>query len=168
MNPMVHFGSRLRAIPSRTDLTSNTATKTYALPASTPGCKVTGGGQIIATNGDAATFGGNAEVGPTGAGVKDQEQFTDEGPATTLEVHSISIQTVLCSADKTEATIFGTAIINGTGSFDFRIDVKDLGQPGRNDTYRIRLSNGYDSGEQKLTSQWILMLPPAGRFVGPW
>jgi hypothetical protein len=134
-----------------TDEPGDTATKTYVLPPSTPGCKVTGGGQIIATNGDAATFGGNAQVGPTGAGVKGEEQFTDPGPATTLEVHSISIQTVLCSADKTQASIFGTATINGAGSFDFRIDVKDLGQPGRNDTYRIRLSDGYDSGEQKLT-----------------
>jgi uncharacterized protein (DUF2141 family) len=134
-----------------TDEPGDTATKTYVLPASTPGCKVTGGGQIIATNGDAATFGGNAQVGPTGAGVKGEEQFTDPGPATMLEVHSISIQAVVCSADKTQASIFGTATINGTGSFDFRIDVKDLGQPGRNDTYRIRLSNGYDSGEQKLT-----------------
>jgi hypothetical protein len=36
------------------------------------------------------------------------------------------------------------------GSFDFRIDVDDNGEPGRSDTYRIRLSNGYDSGIQTL------------------
>ena len=56
----------------------------------------------------------------------------------------------MCSADETQASIFGQASSNGAGSFDFRIDVKDLGVPGRNDTYRIRLSNGYDSGEQTL------------------
>jgi hypothetical protein len=50
------------------------------------------------------------------------------------------------------ASIFGTATINGSGSFDFRIDVQDLGEPGQNDRYRIRLSNGYDSGDQQLRS----------------
>jgi hypothetical protein len=30
------------------------------------------------------------------------------------------------------------------------IEVKDLGEPGRRDTYRIILSNGYDSGEHTL------------------
>jgi hypothetical protein len=39
----------------------------------------------------------------------------------------------------------------GSGSFDFRIDVTDNGEPGAGqDTYRIRLSNGYDSGTQTL------------------
>jgi hypothetical protein len=28
--------------------------------------------------------------------------------------------------------------------------VADNGEPGRNDTYRMRLSNGYDSGVQTL------------------
>ena len=50
----------------------------------------------------------------------------------------------------TAASIFGTATVNGGGSFDFRIDVADNGEPGRSDTYRIRLSNGYDSGVQPL------------------
>jgi hypothetical protein len=45
----------------------------------------------------------------------------------------------------------GTATVNG-GTFDFRIDVADNGEPGRADTYRIRLSNGYDSGVQTLST----------------
>ena len=49
------------------------------------------------------------------------------------------------------ASIFGTATIDGAGSFVYRIDVKDLGEPGTSDTYRIRLSNGYDSGEQVIS-----------------
>ena len=61
-----------------------------------------------------------------------------------------TISAVTCSTDKKQGRIFGTATINGAGSFQFRIDVKDLGEPGTNDTYRIRLSNGYDSGEKKL------------------
>lgn len=113
------------------------------------GCKVTGGGRITAANGDKATFGGNAHPGTPPRG---QEQYTDHGPATAIKVHSISVDAISCSSDRTQATITGKATINGQGSFDYQIDVKDLGEPGRNDTYRIRLSNGYDSGEQRLYS----------------
>jgi hypothetical protein len=43
---------------------------------------------------------------------------------------------------------FGFARIDGSFlDFVFRIDVQDLAEPGvGQDTYRIRLSNGYDSG----------------------
>ena len=45
----------------------------------------------------------------------------------------------------------GEATVNGSGSFDYRIDVTDNAEPGAGtDTYRIRLSNGYDSGTQTL------------------
>ena len=66
-------------------------------------------------------------------------------------MHSINVQAVTCSRDGTQASIFGTATVNGGGSFDYRIDLKDLGEPGSSDTYRIRLSNGYDSGVKVLS-----------------
>jgi hypothetical protein len=128
---------------------SDTATKTWVLPVSTPGCKVTYGGRITAANGDKATFGGNAMVPDSGP--QGQEQYRDHGPAVSLNVHSIEIMSVTCSADGKSASIFGTATINGSGSFDFRIDLTDNAEPGAGaDTYRIRLSTGYDSGEQTL------------------
>ena len=68
-----------------------------------------------------------------------------------MNVHSISITAVVCSLDGKSGSIFGTATINGAGSYFFRIDVQDLGEPGTSDTYRIRLSNGYDSGVKVLT-----------------
>jgi hypothetical protein len=123
----------------------DTAAKRWVIPPSTPGCKVTYGGRITADNGDKATFGGNAQVPPKG-----QEQYQDHGPAADLNVHSIVVQAVTCSSDGTQASIFGQATINGSGTFDFRIDLEDLGEPGTSDTYRIRLSSGYDSGEQVL------------------
>jgi hypothetical protein len=126
---------------------SDTAAKTWVLPESTAGCKVTYGGRITADNGDKATFGGNAKgTGPSG-----QEQYRDHGPAMAINVHSINVLAVTCPRDGTTASIFGTASIGGAGSFDYRIDVQDLGEPGASDTYRIRLSNGYDSGEQVLS-----------------
>jgi hypothetical protein len=67
-----------------------------------------------------------------------------------MNVHSRNVQAVACNAAGTSASIFGTATINGAGTFDYRIDVVDMGEPGRSDTYRIRLSNGYDSGVHTL------------------
>jgi hypothetical protein len=125
-----------------------TVNVTVVVPTSTPGCKVTYGGRILAASGDEATFGGNAMV-PT-SGPRGQEEYQDQGPATAMNVHSIDVQAVTCSRDGTSASIFGTATIDGSGSFDFRIDVVDNGEPGAgSDTYRIRL-NGYDSGVQTL------------------
>jgi Bacterial Ig-like domain (group 1) len=126
---------------------TDTATKTWVLPTNDEGCKVTNGGRITAANGDKATFGGNAQ----GKGPKGQEEYQDHGPATNINVHSINVLAVTCSPDGTRASIFGKATVNGAGSFDYRIDVKDLAEPGRTDTYRIRLSNGYDSGEKVLS-----------------
>jgi Mg-chelatase subunit ChlD len=125
----------------------DTAAKTWILPTSTAGCKVTNGGRITATNGDKATFGGNAKAN----GLQGEEEYQDHGSATDINVHSINVQAVTCNAAGTSASIFGTATINGAGSFDYRIDVVDNGEPGAgSDTYRIRLSNGYDSGVQTL------------------
>ena len=123
----------------------DTAAKTWVLPQSTARCKVTYGGRITAANGDRATFGGNAH-----APAKGQEQYRDHGPAASLNVHSLDVRAVVCRPDGTSASIFGTARVNGSGSFDYRIDLRDLGEPGRNDRYRLRLSTGYDSGDRPL------------------
>ena len=125
----------------------DTATKTWVLPGSSAGCKVTYGGRITAADGDKATFGGNAK----GAGPSGQEEYQDHGSAVNINVHSIDVQAVTCSRDGTSASIFGTATINGSGSVLYRIDVVDNGEPGSSDTYRIRLGSGYDSGVQTLT-----------------
>jgi hypothetical protein len=125
---------------------SDTAAKTWVLPGSSEGCKVTYGGRILTADGDKATFGGNAKA----TGPSCQEQYQDHGPAVDMNVHSIDVLAVSCSEDGTMASIFGTATVDGAGSVDFRIDVQDLGEPGTSDTYRLRLSDGYDSGEQIL------------------
>lgn len=129
----------------------DTAAKAWVLPASTPLCEVTitNGGRITATNGDRATFGGNAKVSAAGS-PKGQEEYTDHGPAQRLKVKSTSILAVTCSQDRREATIFGRATINGSGSHLFRIRVTDNGEPGRNDIYGILLSTGYFSGDKRL------------------
>jgi Mg-chelatase subunit ChlD len=120
---------------------------TVGVPESTPGCKVTYGGTITLANGDQATFGGNAKAD----GLKGQEEYQDHGPANDMNVHSIDVEAVVCDAAGTAASIFGTATIDGGGTYVYRIDVTDNGEPGAgSDTYRIRLSNGYDSGARTL------------------
>ena len=128
------------------------ATKTWTPPPSTAFCEVTitNGGWFIANNGDRTNFGGNAKVAGDGTTVQGQEQYQDQGPAQPRNVHSIELTATTCSNDGTMASIFGRATINGSGSFVFRIDVMDQGEPGRNDTYGIMMSDGYASGQHKL------------------
>jgi hypothetical protein len=135
-----------------TEPTGTPATKAWVLPASTPGCEaiITNGGWAVAANGDRASFGGNAHVEADGA-VKGQEQFTDHGPAQPMDVHSINVLSVVCNDDRTQADIYGEATVDGQGNFDYRIQVRDLADPGKGrDTYWILLSNGYSSGDQTL------------------
>jgi hypothetical protein len=66
-----------------------------------------------------------------------------------LNMHSINVQAIVCDGS-TRASIFGQGTINGSGPFNFRINVQDLGGPGRTqDTYWL-LIEGYNSGEQTL------------------
>ena len=118
------------------------------VPQNTPGCKVTDGGRITASNGDKATLGGVAKVSASGTPSAAQE-YQDHGPAAALNVHSTSVLSVTCSGNT--ASILGTATVNGSGSISYRIDLTDNREPGAGaDTYRIRLGTGYDSGEQTL------------------
>ncbi|HEY6212241.1 MAG TPA: SBBP repeat-containing protein [Vicinamibacterales bacterium] len=125
---------------------SGTATKAWVLPASTAGCTVTQGGRITASTGGKATFGGNAQ---SAAAIRGQEQYTDHATAAPMSVLSTKVIALVCSP--ASASIFGQATVNGAGAFAFRIDVKDNGEPGSADTYRMRVSNGYDSGEQLIS-----------------
>ena len=127
---------------------SDTASKTWVAPPTNCEAQITQGGQITTDHGDIANFGGNAS-GLAGI-ASGQEQYLDHGPAEPLDVHSISVVSITCNPGRTTASIFGQATVNGAGSVGYEIDVEDKGEPGTDDTYRIRLSNGYDSGTHKL------------------
>lgn len=125
------------------------ATKEWLAPVTGPHCVVRSQGTIVAQNGDVAGFTGRAKV--TAGAVSGLEEYQDEGPAQRFAVRSIRLVGVTCSANGTQASIFGKATIEGAGSFAFRIDTRDLGGPGQGaDTYRILLQTGYDSGVQSL------------------
>jgi hypothetical protein len=64
-------------------------------------------------------------------------------------MHSINVQAIVCDGS-TRASIFGQARINGSGVFNYRINLQDLGGPGGGqDTYWLLMA-GYNSGEQLL------------------
>jgi hypothetical protein len=142
------YSCGVTAVVDGTPRTVQHVNVTVGFPASTAGCKVNYGGVITATNGDAATFGGNAKAD----GLKGEEEYQVHGPLADMNVHSIDVRAVVCNAAGTAASIFGFATIDGSGSVQYRIDLADNGEPGRDDTYRIRLSNGYDSGVQTLAA----------------
>lgn len=121
-------------------------TITVAVPASTAGCLAFGHGRITAADGDRASFRGLALGSPTvGA-----EFYRDNGPANPFRLVSSSVDAVTCSPDATLASVFGTATVNGADSVQYRIDIQLTGWERGKDTYRVRLSNGYDSGAQLI------------------
>jgi hypothetical protein len=121
---------------------------------STPNCtaKISNGGWITANNGDTATFGGNAKVSSSGS-PSGQEDYQDHGPATSVTFKATSVAAVICpSGSPPQATIIGSATVNGAGSYEYEIDLKDAGEPGTSDTYRILIPGiAYDSGTHTLS-----------------
>jgi hypothetical protein len=55
-----------------------------------------------------------------------------------------------CSPDASHASVFGSATITGTAAVQYRIDVALNASELGKDTYRIRLSNGDDSGVRQI------------------
>ena len=121
------------------------ATKTWVVPVTTPRCEITNGGWIIAANGDRATFGGQAKANESGE-TQGQQEYLDHGPAQRLKLQSINVLAIVCDGS-TRASIFGQATINGSGLFNYRIDLQDLGKG--QDTYQLFLDS-YNSGAQPL------------------
>ena len=70
-------------------------------------------------------------------------QYTDRGPAEHFRLRSQAIDVLACDGGR--ATVTGVATIDDQ-VLDFTFELLDAGEPGRADTYRLQLSNGYDSG----------------------
>jgi hypothetical protein len=119
---------------------------------STPGCevKINDGGWIVAVNGDAGTFGGNAKVSLSGVS-SGQQEYHDHGPLQPHVVNTIDVQAVVCNSDRTQASLFGSATVDGAGPYEYEIDLEDNGEPGITDKYRIFIPGvAYDSLPQTL------------------
>jgi hypothetical protein len=114
------------------------ATKEWMLPASTPG-QVTGGGQAPALDGR-IVFGFNAQT--QNNGVKGNCNVIDV--ASHLHLMCRTVTALVVSG--THATFSGEATIDGATT-NYRIDVDDLGEPGRGrDTFRVETTSGFTAG----------------------
>jgi hypothetical protein len=130
------------------------AAKTYVTPPSTTGCAVSTAGWFVASNGDRASLGGNAKAAIVVTG---EQEYQDQGPATELNFHSTRTLALVCTGGR--AQIYGLGRVDGNQPVSYRIDLLDSGEPATGDTYRIRLSNGYDSGEHELLGGNIQVRP---------
>ena len=131
---------------------SGDATKVWTLPVGTALCeiKITDGGHITAINGDPASFGGIARSDASG-NASGNEEYQDHGPAQAMNVKATDVLAITCTNDFKTALVYGTATIDGAGTFAFRIRMTDNQEPGTGfDVYGIILSNGYDSGDKVL------------------
>jgi len=100
---------------------------------------VTGGGWITGTpSGERGTFG--VAGGIKNGGLWGHLTYIDHGPGgPKVKGTGVTAYTVV---NTTTRHIEGTADINGR-SGSYQVDVSDNGEPGRNDTFSITLSDGY-------------------------
>jgi len=109
------------------------------------GCKVTGGGQLV-NNGDKVSFGFNAQGGAPPKGQVEYNNHTDKTAYHSLSITSVMIEPTTCTTTSSpgqKATIEGTMQKKGTqGSLGFTMIVEDCGEPGRNDTFSIVITDG--------------------------
>jgi hypothetical protein len=111
-----------------------------------PGCSggdfVTGGGWITGT-----PSGAKGNFGVAG-GIKQGAfwghlVYNDHGP-NGPKVKGTGV-TAYGVVNATTRHIEGTAEVNGQSGFTYQVDVADNGEPGRNDTFALSVSNGYSA-----------------------
>lgn len=105
----------------------------------TPADFVTGGGWITGTpSGKMANFG-------VGGGIKRGQlwghlNYVDHGDRKHVKGTGVTAYSGACGT--TQRHIEGTATVNGSSGFKYAVDVDDKGEPGRNDTFAIKVFNG--------------------------
>jgi hypothetical protein len=132
------------------DVGGNTASCSFNVtvvpPMTTVGLKSTDGGSIRIPGG-IGTFGIVAMATSKGF-VSGDVEYQDH--VTGMNVKSTVLTAIVVTG--THARIFGKATINGSGSYDFVVDVDDLGEPGIGvDKFGIQISNGYNAGPALLS-----------------
>jgi len=106
---------------------------------------VTGGGWIDPRNdGSKATF---AAAGGMKNGLWGHLMYIDHGMRMKVKGTEVTDYVIV---DETMRHIEGKCEINGATGYTYEVDVADEGEPGREDTFSITLSNGYEAS-QKLS-----------------
>jgi hypothetical protein len=140
---------RIWALNGAVTMISNTISACGGVVTTPPTiCKdfVTGGGWIKGVSREKATFG-------VSGGIKNgkfwgQLSFTDHA-RNGIKIKSTKI-TAYIVIDSVTRQIEGIAKVNGKGSFAYTAVVTDNGEPGRNDTFSLEVSNGYSAAGNLL------------------
>jgi hypothetical protein len=104
---------------------------------------VTGGGWVTGTpSGARACFG--VAGGTRNGELWGHFTFVDHGPGGP-KVKGVGV-TAYTAVNADTRRIEGPCEIDGRGGHTFRVEVADNGEPGRSDTFRVSLSNGYEAG----------------------
>ncbi len=105
---------------------------------------VTGGGWILAPDGDHGNFGFHAGINGDGSFTPAHLNYIDHG--TGMKVHATGMTAYMVTGP-TSRHIEGPCEINGVSGYTYMLDVADNGEPGKDvDTFQISLSNGYQAG----------------------
>jgi hypothetical protein len=119
-------------------------------PTNTPG-KATGGGQLSGELAELTILRGSAAGGRANFGFNAQFSagllsghltYIDHGSKEDVKSTSIDSFTVTGS----KASFSGRAKVNGVPGIGFFVEVEDFGEPGRADTFRIVVQDGYAAG----------------------
>jgi hypothetical protein len=102
---------------------------------------MTGGGWITETpSGAKGNFG--VAGGIKNGGLWGHLTFIDHGDKLKVKGTGVTNYEVV---DETTRRIDGTARVNGEDGFSYTVVIADNGEPGRDDTFSLNLSNGYDA-----------------------
>jgi hypothetical protein len=103
----------------------------------------------VPNGGGRGVFSGHGSASAAGSATGKQ-QYMDRRAS--VRFRSRAMDSIACSPDRTRVLIVGSGRTDGA-PVDFRIELQDLGHAGRGvDTYRVVLSNGFDSGEHALAA----------------
>ena len=135
-----------------------------------PGCPpipacldfMTGGG-FINVGSSRANFGFNAGFKPNSSTPEIHFNYIDHNTGMHMKAASISVY--VTGDTPMTRHMEGDAEIDGVSGFTYSIDAADNGEPGRSDTLRISLSNGYSAGGT-LAGGNIQLHKPACRQAG--
>ena len=109
-------------------------------------CKdfVTGGGWSMLPSGSKGTFGvtGGIKHGKLRGHLTYVDHGSKGSKVKDMKVKGTGV-TAYTVVDATTRHIEGTAEINGEAGYTYQVDVKDSGEPGRDDMFSLRLSNNY-------------------------
>jgi hypothetical protein len=115
---------------------------------------VTGGGWIVPASGSRANFA--IAGGIKNGGYWGHLQYIDHGTGMKVKGTAITGYMIL---EGTLRHIEGTCEIDGKPGYTFKADVADKGEPGRDDTFSITLSNGYGASGKLAGGNIQLHLP---------